>query len=113
MKDQQKELINLYIPKFISMLNIHRRFSVAAAWDLANEIIPDVTVHNLNTALEELVNKNLISFSRVTELFYLGKAPEPGEKQQPMPAEHIETLLKTVTELKNEVIDLKRKKSDK
>jgi hypothetical protein len=112
MIEKQLELITIYIPKFINMLNLHRRLSVAAAWDLAKDTIPEVTVANLDEALSDLVERKLISFSRTNELFYLGKLPEQTERQQPLPAEHIEALLQQVKILNKEVIDLKLKKAD-
>lgn len=105
-----KEWSSKFQSAFVNALNMHRRLSVAAAMDLAKGVSMDMTVGDVDRVLDYLVEKNLISFSRVHELFYLGALPELDAKQQPLPAEMVERLLSSVVTLKNEVAELKKSK---
>lgn len=102
------DLVKKYMHEFLKMLNIHRRLGVPAAVDIATGSYPELTMGDFDKVLEYLVEKNLVSFSRQCELFYLGDPPEMDSKQQPLPADMIENMMKQLNKQSQEIDRLKK-----
>ena len=95
--------INKFKSAFLLDLNFHRKLSVAAVLDIAKREASDITITEFDTVLEELTSKNLVSFSRQYEFFYLGKLDDHKPAQEPLPAEAIEALISSVASLRKDL----------